>query len=315
MRKIMNEHLMNDLVPTIDTMELENILRADGIPVDALNRCSHKYFHINRLEEYHRLAKIPLKSDSQPRRMNVYSFFFLTRGKSIRSNGFDTYEFGENTFYFIPSYQISIFNSALKDVEGYYCHFTLELLTFVTAHYSLLTEFPFLEFNCYPLVKTSKEARGNIVNVLERLVQEYNADAACRTDILRIYLWSLFTELKPFVEASKPPITNAANSITEQYKKALANNIVQKNKISDYAEMLNITPNHLNKCVKQTTNKSARDLLEEMLLLEAKVLLKQTNLTISEIAFRIGRNELSDFTRFFKTKTGLTPSDYRVHKI
>jgi AraC family transcriptional regulator, transcriptional activator of pobA len=68
---------------------------------------------------------------------------------------------------------------------------------------------------------------------------------------------------------------------------------------------------HLNKCVKSTLGKSAHDLLSDMLILEAKVLLKQTNLTILEIAYKIGRNEISDFTRFFKAQTGMKPSDYR----
>ena len=75
--------------------------------------------------------------------------------------------------------------------------------------------------------------------------------------------------------------------------------------------MLSVTPNHLNKCVKSTIGKSAHDLLSEMILLEAKVLLKQTSLSVSEIAYQVGRNEISDFGRFFKSGTGLTPGEYR----
>lgn len=71
-----------------------------------------------------------------------------------------------------------------------------------------------------------------------------------------------------------------------------------------------MTPNHLNKCVKATTGKSAHELLDDMLLLEAKVMLKQTGLSIAEVAFRIGKTELSDFGRFFKQKTDL-PREYR----
>ncbi|WP_435356399.1 helix-turn-helix domain-containing protein [Emticicia sp. SJ17W-69] len=311
----MLENNLNKVVPTIDTQQLEKVLLDDGVPVAELNRYSNKYFHINRLEEYHKIGGHSLKSDSQPRRINIYSFFFLTKGKSIRSNGLDTYEFGENTFYFIPAYQITIFNSSLKDVEGYYCHFSLELLTRETPLQDVLQEFPFLQFNSYPLVKISEKARKNSENVLDRLIQEYNADEDCRIDILSVYLKALFSELKPFVEISKPITTNAMNKITEQYKKALANNISEKFKISAYAEMLNVTPNHLNKCVKMTTNKSAHDLLDDMLLIEAKVLLKQTNLNVTEISYKIGKNSLSDFTRFFKSKTGLPPSEYRISKI
>jgi AraC family transcriptional regulator, transcriptional activator of pobA len=311
----MLENNFNKDIPTLDIQQLEKVLLAEGVPISELYRGAHKYFHINRFEEFHKIAKFPLKSDAQPRRINAYSFFFLTKGKSARSNGLDTYEFGENTFYFIPAYQITIFKAAFKDVEGYYCYFNLEVLTHDTSPNLVLKEFPFLEFNCFPLVKINEKSSVNVINVLERLVQEYHVEGETQKDILSVYLRALFTELKPFVETSKPVITNAANNITELYKKALANYVVDKNKISDYAELLNITPNHLNKCIKKTTNKSARELLEEMLLLEAKVLLKQTNLTISEVGYKIGRSEVSDFARFFKNKTGLRPSEYRMLKV
>jgi AraC family transcriptional activator of pobA len=51
--------------------------------------------------------------------------------------------------------------------------------------------------------------------------------------------------------------------------------------------------------------------LDEMILLEAKVLLKQTDLSISEIAYKIGEKGSSNFSRFFRTKTGVTPKEYR----
>jgi len=127
-------------------------------------------------------------------------------------------------------------------------------------------------------------------------------------------LIAVFTELKIFVGSSKPSISNSAYLITEQYKKNLSQYIYEKQKITDYAEMMAISPNHLNKCVKTTTGKSAIDLLNEMLLLEAKVLLKQTDLTVTEIAYKLGKNEIGNFARFFKSQTGMRPSEYRLMK-
>jgi AraC family transcriptional regulator, transcriptional activator of pobA len=48
-----------------------------------------------------------------------------------------------------------------------------------------------------------------------------------------------------------------------------------------------------------------------MLLLEAKVMLRQTNLSISEVAFKLSERNPSDFSRFFKNKTGFTPKQYK----
>jgi AraC family transcriptional regulator, transcriptional activator of pobA len=311
----MKKSIGGEAIPTIDTTQLESeLLFKGGIPVSTLTANAHEYFHINRVEDYFRMIDFPLPSDLQPRRMTVYNFFFLTKGLSSRSSGLDTYEFGENTFFFVPAHQITTHKFIRQDVEGFYCHFNIELLTDKENYRNLFNEYPFLAFSGYPLVTIDEQTKQFVLPLLERLLHEYKADKNCQFDILKTYLFTLFTELKPFVEKSIPTATNAATIITEQYKKALSQHIYEKNKITDYAKLLAISSNHLNKCVKKTIGKSAHDLLDEMLLLEAKVLLKQTNLNISEIAFKIGKNEISDFARFFKAQTGIRPSEYRLMK-
>ncbi len=302
----------SEAIPIIDTTQLESELYQGGVTLSLFTANAHQYFHINRVEDYFRMVEFPLPSDLQPRRMTVYNFFFLTKGVSTRSKGLDTYEFGENTFFFVPAHQITTHKFIRKDVEGFYCHFNLELLTDKTNLNNFLNEFPFLEFNSYPLVKIDTQTKEFVLPLLERLLVEYKVDKKNTFDIFRTYLLALFTELKPFVESSTPVSSNAATTITEQYKKALSKYAHEKNKITDYADLLFVSPNHLNKCVKKTLGKSAFDLLNDMLLLEAKVLLKQTTMNVTEISYKIGKNSLSDFTRFFKSKTGLSPSEFRA---
>jgi AraC family transcriptional activator of pobA len=299
------------VIPTFNPYELESDLYESGVPMSSFTTTAHNIFHINRIEDYLKIIQFPLKSDLQPRRITVFNFFFLTKGTSTRSKGLDTFNFGENTFFFVPAHQITTHEFISSDVEGFYCHFNLELLTTDYRLKELLNDFPFLDFNSYPLLVINDEIKAYVLPLLERLLKEYQSDTKCRNSILRTYLIALFTELKPFVEKSITVSTNAATAITEQYKKALSEHIYQKQKITDYAELLSISPNHLNKCVKKAMGKSAHDVLNDMLLLEAKVLLKQTNLTVSEIAYKIGKNEISDFARFFKSLTNMKPSEYR----
>lgn len=306
---------IDTIIPIIDIQTLENeLMRNVRTPYNQFTAKAHNYFHINRIEDYFKMVNFPLPSDLQPRRITVYSFFFLTRGTSTRSNGLDSYDFGENTFFFTPAHQITTHNFVRKDVEGFYCHFNIELIAHKAHIDELFLEFPFLELNAFPLVIINNKVRNHVISLLERLLTEYKADKESRFDILRSYLLTLFTELKPFIETSIPKSTNAASLITAEFKKALVKHIGDKFKISDYAELLNISANHLNKCTKITTGKSAHDLFNEMLLLEAKVLLKQTNLNVTEIAYKIGKNEISDFARFFKAQTGMRPSEYRMMK-
>ena len=138
---------------------------------------------------------------------------------------------------------------------------------------------------------------------------EYD-DKKIDLDIISANLLALFLELRTFAKQEKVT-ENAAFRIAQQYKNKLSGYIYEKHSVAEYAVMLNVSPNHLNKCVKAATGKSAQELLSEMMILEAKVLLKQSSLSVNEIAWKIGKEDASDFIRFFKTKTGITPTEYR----
>lgn len=302
-----------NVISTFDPYKLRSkLVNAGGAHFHSYLTPAHEVFHINRIEDYIRLVKFPTQTDVQPFRLTVFNFMFLSKGKSSRSKGLNDYDFGENTFFFLPAYEITTHKFISEDAEGYYCHFHLDILTSDYKLKDLLADFPFLNFNCHPLITISTEMKEDVVlPLLRRLEAEYKKGSTCRHEILRAYLMALFAELKPFVTAASSAPQSSAYQITEQYKKALSQFIYEKQKVNDYADMLAVSPNHLNKCVKSVTGQSAHDLLSEMILLEAKVLLKQTSLSISEIAYQVGRRELSDFTRFFKAKTGLNPGDYR----
>ena len=81
--------------------------------------------------------------------------------------------------------------------------------------------------------------------------------------------------------------------------------------VSEYASQLQVTPNYLNKTVKHHTHRTAIDWIEIARLNLAKQLLKDRTIPVSEVAGRTGIPDQSYFSRFFKKKTGLTPSQYR----
>jgi len=81
--------------------------------------------------------------------------------------------------------------------------------------------------------------------------------------------------------------------------------------VADYANLLNVTPNYLNKTVKNHTHRTAIDWIEIARLNMAKQYLKDRTLSIAQIAEKTGLVDQSYFSRFFKKKTGLTPSEFR----
>ncbi len=85
----------------------------------------------------------------------------------------------------------------------------------------------------------------------------------------------------------------------------------RKMSVADYAVLLNVTPNHLNKAVKGATGKSVLEWIDESLMMSAKMMLRNTDLTISEVAERLGILDPSYFARRFKQLTKISPSEFR----
>ncbi len=295
------------VIPTLAPPELDKHhfdARADWLPT---LRADYSLFHFNRIENYRQHMIFPLS----PHRKTVYDFVYLTKGHSIRSKGLDNYEFSAHSFFFLPAYQITAHEWMSEDAEGYFCHFDAQIIHKNFSKHDFSNEFPFMHFAGDPIVRTNAEFLPLVRPVFQKLEAEYEQNLPFKLDLVSFALLALFTELKRFTHSQATVHENSALRITRNYKDALSQHIYQKQAVSEYADLLAVSPNHLNKCVKSVTGKAAQDLLNDMILLEAKVLLRQSDLPISEIAYRITKQNPSDFTRFFRTKTGFTPKEYK----
>ncbi|MFN3847926.1 MAG: helix-turn-helix domain-containing protein [Spirosomataceae bacterium] len=289
-------------IPQLNPSEFDNYLFGSWKPkVSDL----YEQFHIERIENYESFLKLPVL----PHRRSVYFFLFVTKGFAIRSKGLTEYKVEANTFFCLSSDQITSLEAISEDVEGFYCHFQPEFFNQSLLNVDLEKDFPFFQITSEPLIQLADNRR--LVELLEILITEKLRNEANRAEIIALYLTTFFKEIKEFYTQTRKSLNNAASNLTQRYKNLLSENIYDKKTVTEFAEMLAVSPNHLHKCVKTTTGKSAHELLEEMRILEAKVLLKQTPMRIADIAFKIGGFEPSDFSRFFKSKTGISPKEYR----
>ncbi|MEM9981742.1 MAG: helix-turn-helix transcriptional regulator, partial [Bacteroidota bacterium] len=99
--------------------------------------------------------------------------------------------------------------------------------------------------------------------------------------------------------------------ITARFKKLVEKNFLHLRKVSAYAEKLYITPTYLNDTVKTITGQSASEIIHNRLIQEIKGELIQTELTINELSYQLGFNDVSYFCRFFKKNTGVSPQVFR----
>ncbi len=100
--------------------------------------------------------------------------------------------------------------------------------------------------------------------------------------------------------------------IVTQYKDLVATRYAETHQTSDYARMLNVTPQHLNRVTKEILGVTAKDIIHEQLTIEARHALTFSDDSIKRIALQLGFSDPLYFSKYFKRHVGCTPSDYRL---
>jgi len=289
-------------IPNLQTNQLDDYLFGSWKPTVSGIFDS---FHIVRIKDYRHRVSFPVS----PHRRTAYFFFFLTAGSAKRSKNLSEYDLRANDFYCLPANQITAMEYMSADSRGFYCHFHPEIFNQQQLRVDIERDFPFFDITAEPVVKIG-EAQ-HFIRLLELLHEEYLRNETLRANIISLHLVTLLNEVKLASDVRHNVVSNAAFRLTQRYKNLLSEGVEHLRRVIDCAKLLEVSPNHLNKCVKETTGKSAHELLVEMRVLQAKVMLKQTDYPIKEIAFRVGGFESSDFTKFFKKSAGVSPSTYR----
>jgi len=126
---------------------------------------------------------------------------------------------------------------------------------------------------------------------------------------LMLQVFILINRINTDNKETQQPLYNY--TLLKTFQKLIEKNFVTLKLPKDYAELLYITPNHLNALCNDLLGISAGEVIRNRILLEAKRLLINLNLTISEISYQLNFNDNSYFTKFFKKYTGLTPEEFR----
>lgn len=111
--------------------------------------------------------------------------------------------------------------------------------------------------------------------------------------------------------ASKKVSAKRSNAFIWELESLIETHFTEHHEVEFYAQKLKLSPKALTMRVLRLLDKSARDLIQERCLLEARRYLGYSNLSIAEISQRLGYEDANYFTRFFRMKTGVTPGQFR----
>jgi AraC-like DNA-binding protein len=97
----------------------------------------------------------------------------------------------------------------------------------------------------------------------------------------------------------------------EQFWELVQKNYKTERQIGFYADKMCLTPKYLSKIIRTNTGKSANSWIDEYVILEAKALLKSTNLTVQQISDELNFVDQSIFGKYFKRREGVSPKEYK----
>ncbi len=144
------------------------------------------------------------------------------------------------------------------------------------------------------------------------IFQEYTDKQEEYQEIIKGNLGIFFIEL---VRQSRKGSSNHVNSYAqerlEDFLGLLEAHISNHKQVSQFADMLNLSPYQLNAITKTTLGKTGSELINEYVILEAKRYLLATSKQVNQIAYDLGYQDVSYFIRFFKKHTGYSPDAFR----
>lgn len=297
---------MTNKIKTYQTAEFREKYLAKHPAVYALFKPNYERFFCVKIEDVKNHTKLPVV----PSKEICHSLIFITEGTYQHKIGFNEIVAQKGELICTPAGQIFSIDQVPENVSGFTCHFHPDILIGKFGNNELLTHFDFLKVWGNPHIKLSKQNSQFVLHLFDRIHVEYSANGIKNLELIQAYLFALIVEINNSYVVPATETFSSAVSITNKFKEALFLSRAQK-RVSAYAYELNITPNHLNKTVKSVTGKSPAKWIAETIVLEAKYLLYQTELTIGEIAIELGHFDQSYFTRLFKKIEGVTPQDFR----
>lgn len=203
--------------------------------------------------------------------------------------------------------------------SGMFCIFTSD---FLSKHMSGITpdELPIFKPGELPIFQLKQEDVAELEYIFKKMQRELASDYTYKYDLLRNLVLELIhygQKLQPMsaLSSSQHASDRISSLFIELLERQFPIESVQQRlhlrTAKDYAERLSIHVNHLNKVLKEVTGRTTTDIISKRMVMEAKILLKQTDWNIAEIAYTLGFDDPAHFSNFFKKQTALTPLSFR----
>ncbi len=202
----------------------------------------------------------------------------------------------------------------IHQCTGYCIHFRTEFIQPLLQG-ALASDFPYFDLESEHIINVSEEESDLLAQAFRDIIAEHERFSHEKDHVLRNLIHILLLRMReihrPHAKRLKEGASRAME-LTNRFKHLVEKNFIEQRQVNWYAGRLGITPKHLGDVVKETIARTPRQVIADVLLLEAKVLLRSTDLSISQVAQQLQFDDQAHFAHFIKQRVGMSPTELRA---
>jgi len=269
---------------------------------------AHEKLHVGTLEEGLQLRQ----NRQRPHRHDFYQVFWMTRGASSFTIDFDHLPIEAHALVFVPPGAVHTFGT-LNPGAGFILSFQEDFLETEGHSINLFQECPTLDPAQFrPVLVVPESSVERVDCYCKRIFEEFNSKQEGYRAATAALLRLLFVEIRRCLpDHTAPNAFHKYSALTARFLRSLSARPYQLATASEVARFLGVSRSWLNQLVRQETAKNLTEHLRGRLILESKRLLAHSDLNISEIAYQLGFEDASYFTRLFRQVEKSSPREFR----
>ncbi len=250
---------------------------------------------------------------------DMYLISLKGKQKAKIKYGRNSYDFQEGTMTFIaPNQVFSTVDADFSETEDEWS--ILIHKDFIAQSHlgSLINDFHFFNYESNEALHLSEDEKRSLTEIAQKIEREFNLNIDKHTsEIISINLESLLKYCQRYYDRqfitrktmNKGHLVRFDKFLKDYFNEHLSSNGIPT--VAQCGEALNMSDHYLSDLLKAETGKSAKEHIDLFLIEKAKHLLIRSDQTISEIAYDLGFNYPNHFSKLFKSKTGMTPNEFR----
>ena len=274
------------------------------IPTHDIAQSKKKDVHINEL------VTLTHYDSSQPHRHNYFEFFVFQTGGGIHIIDFVEFPIKSKSIHIVAPGQVHQMQRDLNS-NGFVFIFELNLFDHSKEIENFLLNHICLDVNEFsPNYQFVEEYSQEVQFVVKKAWREYNSEQPMKNQLVFNQLSELLYYCMREQHIQPKGLEPKTNALYIDFRRMLTIDFKEKKMVKDFATALNTTEKQLNEVVQMRTGDSVSALIYKQLILEAKRLLL-IRMTAKEVSYELNFSDPAHFSKFFKSQTGLSPTDFR----